>query len=272
MRLRIGILIVGSLFWDDSRNRSAWRQQCLDMNRSIRVRVPIRYGRRSSGRGNTYTMVFSRLCYRHTYGLGTGWIVPCRRSLRTFEDLVAEAERLAMAEGFKKGKLSAEWGCVGLLPHPEGSVPKPNLVAWRSRMRGEGSGPLSRPIRARSECPCISEDGILQLRWPSSSEGHVRANCEILLATPTQPSLTATRTYPHSMDIARAWIANRRGEERYFYSNVACGIRTFQDGRIWRVLRRDAVEWEESYPSAVRALEAELRFGEQSRKASYGSG
>ena len=60
MPLNGGILIVGSLLWDE--RREGWRRSRLDMESAELVTAPIRYGRQSETRGNTYTMVFSRGC------------------------------------------------------------------------------------------------------------------------------------------------------------------------------------------------------------------
>ena len=56
--LSLGVLIIGSLYWDNA-NREQWRQERLDPNHKLCVHAPIRYGRQSANRGNSYTMVFS---------------------------------------------------------------------------------------------------------------------------------------------------------------------------------------------------------------------
>ena len=69
--LHTGILLIGSLFWDAS--RQTWREEHLHMAAAEDVTAPIRYGRRSENRGNTYTMVFS--CSAPP---GQAKVVPCR--------------------------------------------------------------------------------------------------------------------------------------------------------------------------------------------------
>jgi hypothetical protein len=72
LNLRTGVLVVGSLDWESTIYggafvatldpvRSNWRKTRLkvDKRSTQYVRVPIRYGRLSESRGNTYTMVFS---------------------------------------------------------------------------------------------------------------------------------------------------------------------------------------------------------------------
>src|SRR5580692_12520499 len=55
LTLSIGVLIIGSLYWDP--RRQGWRDSRLDVDNVFNVHAPIRYGRRSTGRGHTYTMV-----------------------------------------------------------------------------------------------------------------------------------------------------------------------------------------------------------------------
>ena len=50
------ILIIGSLLWDSRDERQWWRNRRLRLDKKEYVHVPIEYGRRSSKRGNTFTM------------------------------------------------------------------------------------------------------------------------------------------------------------------------------------------------------------------------
>ncbi len=52
--MRGGILIIGSLLWDDSTERQTWRSRRLLLERHSVV-VPLNYGRRSRSRGDTFT-------------------------------------------------------------------------------------------------------------------------------------------------------------------------------------------------------------------------
>ena len=79
----LGVLIIGSLYWDNS-IRDKWRRERLDLERRQYVRAPIRYGRRSERRGHSYTMVFSAGLREADFG--TAIAVPCRS-----RDLIAEA-------------------------------------------------------------------------------------------------------------------------------------------------------------------------------------
>ena len=47
MCYNLGILVIGSLIWDDKPHRENWRTSHLNMDNKIFVKVPIRYGRKS---------------------------------------------------------------------------------------------------------------------------------------------------------------------------------------------------------------------------------
>lgn len=48
---KLGVLIVGSLYWDLKAPRPRWRAERLDCPHQEQVKVPIRYRRRSTSRG-----------------------------------------------------------------------------------------------------------------------------------------------------------------------------------------------------------------------------
>ena len=87
MSLKGGAIIIGSLLWDSERNRQKWRENDLCYKSRFQVYLPIRYGRCSTTRKHTYTMVFSNKCYSRRYGIGTGWILPIRAEINSFNDL-----------------------------------------------------------------------------------------------------------------------------------------------------------------------------------------
>src|ERR1041384_5385934 len=118
MDLSIGVLIIGSLRWD--KDREKWRNARLNCAGESLVAAPIRDGRRSEGRGNTYMMVFSKGC-----NPGVADAVPCVNPVRSGQDLVAEADQLWAAEQNApepNGRISASWGCVVLLCNPTSDI------------------------------------------------------------------------------------------------------------------------------------------------------
>jgi hypothetical protein len=129
--LSIGILIIGSLYWEQDDVRLAWRER-LRMEDAVDVDAPIRYGRISENRGNTYTMVFARGCPP-----GRAKAVPCLNAASTAEELITEAEHLWAAEcrAPMNGRISANWGCVALTANPQRAIHAEILAGWAARVR-----------------------------------------------------------------------------------------------------------------------------------------
>lgn len=232
MPLRAGILIIGSLLWDEK--RQAWRDVRLDMTSAETVTAPIRYGRLSGKqRGHTYTMVFSRLCET-----GYAKAVCCTRGIATTADLIAEAEALWQAEqlGAIAGRIAADWGCVTLLCNPEREILEDILRGWAERIgREPGYGNVS---QTQDEGQLISDTGLLQIPWPRVVEGDAPVQLDILLATANDPTLTGTPpSYPSVETISKAWNAAASKHAEYFWRNGDWGIRTFQDDEIRGRLR-----------------------------------
>jgi hypothetical protein len=228
--LRGGILIIGSLLWDES--RQDWRDTRLDMASAEAVTAPIRYGRRSETRGSTYTMVFSRGCEA-----GRGTVVCCVRPISSVDDLASEAEHLWAAEQHAavSRQISAGWGCVALLRNPDRDIPKTFLTGWANRVaqiQNYGNVP-----HTLDEGLLVSADGLLDIPWPQRlSDGSV-VQLDFLLATATRPTLTGTPlSYPTVEAISEAWNADTRNRVEYFWNNYDNGIRTFQDEAIIRLL------------------------------------
>src|SRR5229473_3279974 len=135
MTSTLGVLAVGSLYWDGNPSRNAWRDARLERSAEFQVNVPIRYGRKSESRGDTYTMVYSRSC-----ALGQAKAIRCRNVLSSIDDLVFEAEQLWTAERSalrSNGRVSANWGAVALLARPGAAIPQHLLDRWADRVRLE---------------------------------------------------------------------------------------------------------------------------------------
>ena len=232
MPLSAGVLIIGSLLWDTEKGRPAWRNARLDMAKAQPVTAPIRYGRLSESRGNSYTMVFSRLCPP-----GQAILVPCLCGISSAQDLVAEAECLWKAEqpGAKPHRIAAKWGCVSLLCNPERDIPDDLLRGWAERIAAErGYGSIS---QTQEEGVLVTRDGLLRIDWPKVAEDGVAAGVDLLFVTANDPEITTSSpNYPAAQTIAEAW--NRAGDYvEYFWNNRDSGICTFQDAEICQLLR-----------------------------------
>ena len=226
--MRLGVLVIGSLYWDKCSPRPEWRNSRLDCQHLQRVKVPIRYGRRSASRGDSYTMVISpSLCEEQ---FGTAIVLPCHGT-----DLVEEAEYLWAAESLfresRSGRISAStgWGCVAFLQNPD-SPPVGELRAqWSLRVSQERKYPKLDSVG--EEAAVVDESGVLQIRWPRTENGSP-LYMDALLATATSPTPVAGR-YPLATEIADAWDTSAPWEEvSYFWKNREHCICTHQDEDI----------------------------------------
>jgi hypothetical protein len=230
MPLNVGVLIIGSLLWDEK--RQPWRNTRLDMTAVQTVTAPIRYGRLSSSRGKTYTMVFSRLC-----ALGQAIVVNCSHRVSSFEDLNTEAECLWKAEYLKAkpGSIAEDWGCVALLCNPERKIPESLLKGWADRVGREAE--YGHVPQTQEEGLLVSEDGLLQIAWPRLVDGDGPVQLDLLLATANDPTLETPLSYPNVETITKAWNVAAGKHVEYFWTNLDNGIRTFQDNEIQALLR-----------------------------------
>jgi hypothetical protein len=229
MPLNAGVLIIGSLLWDDDPAREVWRRERLAMDSTITVTAPIRYGRRSGvRRGRTYTMVFSRSAQA-----GRVKVVRCSRAITSCDDLIAEALRLWEAEelSVNTGRIAANWGCVALLCNPERQISPDLAEAWARRIKDEqGYGNVR---QTADEGQLISEDGLLQIGWPCCVQGGAAVDLDLLLVTANDPTLTGTPlSYPSVATIVDAWNRAAQEHAEYFWKNTDNGITTFQDDEI----------------------------------------
>lgn len=238
--MRLGVLIIGSLYWSPSPVRCRWRQDRLSVDDKCAVKVPIRYGRKSK-RNGTYSMVFSQSCSEPTR-LGCGLVVPARVECAQPRQLLEEAGLLWAAERHaeQSSGICSNWGKVCLLNSPEVDSEHAILKAWRQHVAGLGQrySALSRSI---DEEPVLDEaTGFALFDWPKD----VRTNeplrgLDLLLMTANEPSLESGR-YPTPQQIASAWREDQGNNISYFYKNRKHGIMTFEDSAIEAILRGDS--------------------------------
>lgn len=231
MSLKGGVIIIGSLLWDTNIKRQNWRRNDLCYENGFQVYLPIRYGRCSSSRKYTYTIVFSNICYSRKYGLGTGWILPIRTEINSFNDLKAEAQKMGKAEYISDG-LSSNWGSVALLINPNKEIDNVIRIEWKKLM---ASRLFNHPLftkKLKSEKSSIDRSGFLTIRWPEevSPENRIE-ELDFLIATAIKPTLVNGR-YPAVYQITDAM--KRAKYNDYFLKNRKYKITTFQDDRILR--------------------------------------
>ena len=231
--LKIGVLLIGSLFWKKKCYRCEWRRDHLRMSEKQFVKVPIRYGRCSISWGNSYTMVF--YAGRSDEKLGQAIVVPCAQDVITGQDLVKEAVCLWNAEARDSKNqnnciTSKNWGCVTLLKNPDRSLSDDLLDCWTNHVSKENeSDNRKKIISAYCNEDVLSQNGFLKIPWPKTVDGS-DLNFDALLATVTCPTYN-NGCYPSAKNVAAT--ANRSGKGRtYFCKNRKHGIETFQDAEI----------------------------------------
>ena len=197
----VAILIIGSLIWNQSDHRQAWRKKRLTVETATRVRAPIRYGRHSKTK--TYTMVFSNSLLPTQTGYALA--VPCRCVVHTLGQAIEEAEALWAAEQSDwatPGPLAAGWGAIGLLPNPNRTGLDALTIGWSARIADEDEV-YERFPHGDGEAPAVTPSGTLAIPWPITEVGEP-LDVDLLLATATVPTLHGG-AYAAPEVIAAAW-------------------------------------------------------------------
>ena len=241
---KVAILIIGSLIWDKRPHRKAWRRERLQDGPGIPVSAPIRYGRISTSRSCTYTMVFSNEL-NELVPPRLGWVlaVPCQRKVSTADQLVEEAEELWVAEQSPRTDsprpapicISNDWGAVGLLLNPNRTGLDEIRAGWFRRVEEESQN-YKYFKHGDNEKRAVDQKGMLLIPWPQKESGDP-LDVDLLLATATEPSLTKG-AYATPQEIADAW--NRAPNRlEYFCENRRVGITTADDCQITEHLRQE---------------------------------
>lgn len=221
----LGVLIIGSLYWDP--DRDAWRRRLLDLDKPHRVRVPIRYGRFSERR-QSYTMVLSpdldESCFGHAVA------IQCKS-----QDIIEEAKFLWAAESKKDGDcgVSASWGCVGLLLNEDSTaLPAEQSSRWRDFVKQCAERRSNYEALAAADAG-VDREGILTIGWPKLDAGPTLP-FDGLLATATKPKPKVRGSgRPSPQDIAAEWKTTKGKQEvSYFWNNRKHRILTCQDDEI----------------------------------------
>ncbi|MDE0112354.1 MAG: hypothetical protein OXI87_10975 [Albidovulum sp.] len=185
-------------------------------------------------------MVYSTSLPENQFGCGI--VVPCKKRASGIDDLVEEAKRLWAAERnkewdkltAKQKKISADWGCVGILKNPE-SKSEELLNGWTKHFCGAGCYDRLEGDKVKKSF-VIDKSGCLNLNmhwdWKLGDDLHI----DVLLAAATVPNFDGDE-YPTAKNIADAW-KTLKGKDHvdYFCKNRAYGITTFQDNEIKKLI------------------------------------
>jgi hypothetical protein len=217
-QLKGAVIIIGSLFWDKEPIRKYWRDHFLILNERKSVSLPIRYGRKSSTRGNTFTMVFSSECIT-AEKIGKGLLIP----LRTEYSVSRHCEELIRAErnNLQKPKqYNYSFFALGLLINPKSN--KRELLELSRRWINNFDDFKNDQYKVEPEVPIISNEGFLNIDWSEEFDGN-----DFLICTVMKSEL---KSYPKPIEIAERMIEANYYE--YFCKNRNRGILTFQDEEI----------------------------------------
>ena len=234
MNFKGGVIIIGSLPWDDTPIGRKWKTLNLENVEDKRfVSVPIRYGRQSSTRSHTYTMIFSNNIStqkRQAYILGF------KDDIKNARILESQAFALGAAEGFwttENPSINKSWGTVGLLVNPNiDTKDKRNADVVRSQWTqlyqnySKTFNHLQYQIED-NELPVINKDGFLQIPWTNEMNGF-----DFLIATAVVPKPKQLLT---AKEIAEQMTA--KNYRTYFDKNRENNIQTFQDLEISEYLK-----------------------------------
>lgn len=228
------VLVIGSLLWEDETNaldikqgklRSAWRKD-LNLDNKVTVKVPIRYGRKSSSRKCTYTMIFSKSVRIN----GTAFLIPYKKETKCFEDIKSQALRLSEAEGISSVehpvRLIASWGAVGIAFNKT----KVDLYKeLRNNWHKEFKSFNNQGYKIGNESPSIQQNGELNFEFEFPD------NIDYVFATLLQPNLTE---YPTIGRIIEAILESNPKYDIYVKENFKKGIRIENDNEIIKRLEK----------------------------------
>jgi len=218
MQLKGGVIIIGSLLWQDDLNKNDkirynWRNTSLNIDEKILVRLPIRYGRYS--RGSIYTMVFSTDCEKKKR-LGTGYVIPFKNNpIKHLDALISEARMMAKAEGMCSrfvGRTNSIWASMGIMINKKKVKPEiceVILSRWAKEFKDDGGGQDISEYRVKKEKLSITRKGELQITWPKSIDTDEESKIkevDFLIATSTKPKYQqfGITKYPSSNEIAHS--------------------------------------------------------------------
>jgi hypothetical protein len=236
MKLTGGIIIVGSLIWEDHLDfekngenfiRRDWRSQNL-IAEPVYTPVPIRYGRKSSTRKDTYSMIFDNAS---EFALGQGIILEFQEVINSFEDIERQSIALAIAEGIYKPankRITCNWGSVGILINPKlnsDNFGKFEFISkkWSEIYQGYSDTFKASEYQCKEDAPPpIDQNGFLKIKWQDEMN-----KFDILLATPVIPDPKKSLT---PKQIADKMI--EKHYDTYFKNNIAHKITTSQDEKI----------------------------------------
>lgn len=233
MEFKGGAIIIGSLLWGNEPKRVKWRKLYLEsIENLIPLKARIRYGRESSSRSNTHTIIMSN---HPKTEFGNAYILRFKEVLKNARNLESQAFAMAGAEGLWKESgpsLNKNWGTVGLLINPKIEETR-NLgiikERWTKIYADYNFNPSDYIIEKEPEI--IDKNGFLKIEWTDEMN-----EFDFLIATLTVPN---PKSLLNEKIIAER--INKTGYDEYFLNNYKNGIKTFQYEEIINRLNKKPV-------------------------------
>lgn len=225
--LKGGVLIIGSLLWENDLIRKKWRQDFLEEKNKIETKAPIRYGRISNSRNFTFTMIFSNDCNEKKL-LGNAFFLPFKKNPVDIKEIQKNAFELIKSEHKKKqinfNRFHWSWGALALVVNPKSLIEKKeqinHLLNFWLKQYDESFDPME--YKVNKETPVINKQGILLFDWTNELK-----DFDFVITTVTKPNVNQ---YPTAKTIADKILTNEYST--YFENNLREGISTFQDADI----------------------------------------
>jgi hypothetical protein len=246
-----GVILMGSLYWENEFNaypneeskklgkyRRVWREKNLNTSKTKVIDLPIRYGRCSGKRGDTYTMVLSN---EYLNRMGTGLIVPFKNEFENTQQITTQLNRLAKAEdisGNSKKKLAAIWGAIAIWINPNSQYKTQIEKYWNKLIKRDNTEYQEKSFNW-NDGSLLNENFILQL--------DIKCDSDFLLCTyilpkyknedrDSQANQNMRQGYPSCIQICAAIKATNYST--YFFENKINSINTFDDLAIFTLINK----------------------------------
>lgn len=240
----MGVIIIGSLLWQQTDKRKDWRRQ-LAISEKKNIDLPIRYGRQSSKNWQkTYTMVFSNNI-NQPETMGKGFVIPIKNKIITEKEFKQQLIDLSKAEGIDDKRICRSWGTVCLIINPYiDNVKKEHISTYwnnivsetKQNLKEKQKEPDIEKFGEEGEVKSINKNWDLTIDLKRQFSTELR-NIDVLIATSNAVNLNNDiNAYPTIKQIAKAIHENDC--YLYFLSNTHNSIRTFQDRQIAKLLKR----------------------------------
>ncbi|MEP7168011.1 MAG: hypothetical protein ABI855_01445 [Bacteroidota bacterium] len=246
IELKGGVLVLGSLAWEDEDNcligsegkgkrRREWRETNFK-DEIIKISLPLKYGKSSSSRLSTYTMILSA---NYLKKLGTGLIFPFRDefNLRDFNIFKEQLEKLAEVEVIKKEyriSLDSNWCAIVLWINPDNNTDKKQLLKAHWNI-------IKPTYTIKAKELEWSKGRLLKNNFTFSTKLKIKSDLDFLICTficPKHKDATknTNNILPNEEEIASEMIT--AGYQTYFFQNRAKGIITTEDNKILKYLTK----------------------------------